>query len=175
LGRAAESEVFLKATGGSLNSKEMRDREAINRFCAFFLRGWENYPPGNMDGFLADTLRQMNESSEDELAALWDAFYQSMANNYELFREHAFRKSLVEEGQHGRAVMNIALFDVCSVYLARFDEAQIAEIGPQLKRAVRMLLALPEFVQAITYSTNSRNQVRDRFSMMKDAIEEAVR
>lgn len=175
LGDAAESEVFLKATGGSLNSKEMRDREAINRFCAFRLRGWENYPPGDMDGFLADTLRQMNGGSDDELVALRRAFDQSMANNYELFREHAFRKSLVEQGQHGRAVMNIALFDVCSVHLAQFNEAQIAEFGPRLQRAVRLLVVLPEFVQAITYSTNSRNQVRDRFSMMRDAIEEAIR
>jgi hypothetical protein len=174
LAEAAESEIFQKATGGSLNSKEMRDREAINRFCAFHLRGWEDYPPGDMDGFLADTLKQMNESSEDELAALREVFDQSMKNNYELFREHAFRKSLVEEGQHSRAVMNIALFDVCSVYLAWFDETQIAEFGPQLKRAVRTLIGSPKFVQAITYSTNSRNQVRDRFSMMYDAIDEAT-
>ena len=174
LGWAAESLIFQKATGGSLNSKEMRDREAINRFCAFRLRGWENYPPGDMDGFLADTLKQMNESSDDQLVALREAFDQSMENNYALFREHAFRKSLVGEGQHGRAVMNIALFDVCSVHLAQFSAAQIAEFGPQLKRAIRALVVLPEFVQAITYSTNSRNQVRDRFLMMRDAIEEAV-
>jgi len=175
LGDAAESEVFQKVTGGSLNSKEMRDREAINRFCAFRLRGWENYPPGDMDGFLADTLRQMNGSSDNELAALRDAFDRSMRNNYKLFREHAFRKSLVEEGQHGRGILNIALFDVCSVYFAQFSEAQIDDLGPRLKGEVRMLLVHPEFVQAITYSTNSRNQVRCRFSMMRDAIEEAMR
>jgi hypothetical protein len=35
LGRAAENKAFLNATGGSLNKKTMRDREAINRFCAF--------------------------------------------------------------------------------------------------------------------------------------------
>jgi hypothetical protein len=175
LGLAADSEIFQKATGRSLNSKEMRDREAINRFCGFTLRGWESYPPGDMDGFLADTLKQMNESADDELVALQEKFDQSMENNYKLFREHAFRKSLVGEGQHSRSVMNIALFDVCSVYLAGFDEAMIAEFGPRLKKAVRELIENPRFVQAITYSTNSRNQVRDRFSMMQDAIEEAVR
>lgn len=175
LGNAAESEIFQKATGGSLNSKEMRDREAINRFCAFLLRGWESYPPGDMDGFLADTLKQMNESADGALLTLREAFDRSMRNNYELFREHAFRKSLVEEGQHGRAVMNIALFDVCSVHFSQFSEAQISELGPQLKKAVRALINDPKFVQAITYSTNSRKQVQDRFSMMRDAVKEAVR
>jgi Protein of unknown function DUF262 len=176
LGEAAETAIFKKATGKSLNSKEMRDREAINRFCAFWLRGWENYPAGDMDGFLADTLTQMNRSSEEELAALRHIFAQSMGNNYELFREHAFRKSLIQETPHGRSVMNIALFDVCSVHLARFSDAQVAEFGPQLKKAVRtLIIGNPGFVQAITYSTNSRNQVRDRFSMMRDAVEEATR
>jgi hypothetical protein len=176
LGEAAESAVFQEATGRSLNSKEMRDREAINRFCAFWLRGWENYPAGDMDGFLADTLTQMNRSSPEELAALRQAFAQSMGNNYELFREHAFRKSLAQEIPHGRSVMNIALFDVCSVHLARFSDVEIAEFGPRLKKAVRTLITgNSSFVQAITYSTNSRNQVRDRFSIMRDAVEEATR
>jgi hypothetical protein len=175
LREAVDDAAFKKATGGSLNSKEMRDREAINRFCAFRLLGSENYPAGNMDGFLADALTQMNQSSEDELATLRHAFVQSMENNYELFREHAFRKSLVQESPHGRSVMNIALFDVCSVHLARFNNAQISQYGPQLKQAVRTLITdNPSFVQAITYSTNSRNQVRDRFSMMGDAVEEAI-
>jgi hypothetical protein len=176
LGEAAESAVFQEATGRSLNSKEMRDREAINRFCAFWLRGWENYPAGDMDGFLADTLTQMNRSSPEELAALRQAFAQSMGNNYELFREHAFRKSLAQEIPHGRSVMNIALFEVCSVHLARFSDVEIAEFGPRLKKAVRTLITgNSSFVQAITYSTNSRNQVRDRFSIMRDAVEEATR
>jgi hypothetical protein len=175
LGEAAESTAFKKATGGSLSSKEMRDREAINRFCAFRLLGWENYPAGDMDGFLAEALTKMNQSSESELATLRHEFTQSMENNYTLFQEHAFRKSLTQEGPHYRSVMNIALFDVCSVHLARFDQLQIAQFGPKLQQVVRTLITdNPSFVQAITYSTNSRNQVRDRFSMMQDAVEGAV-
>ncbi len=175
LGEVVETAEFKKATGGSLSSKDMRDREAINRFCAFRLRGWENYPAGDMDGFLAETLTQMNQSSEEDLAALRLEFVQSMKNNYNLFQEHAFRKSLVQEGPHSRSVMNIALFDVCSVHLARFTDIEIADFGLRLKQAVSTLITNnPSFVQAITYSTNSRNQVKDRFSMMRDAIQKVV-
>ncbi|MDM8524445.1 hypothetical protein QUF80_13840 [Desulfococcaceae bacterium HSG8] len=63
---AAESEAFLKATDGSLNKKTMRDREAINRFCAFRLLGYKRYR-GNMDSFLAECLEEMNNISSDEL------------------------------------------------------------------------------------------------------------
>ena len=36
---ASKSADFLRATGGSLDSRTMRDREAINRFCAFSILG----------------------------------------------------------------------------------------------------------------------------------------
>ena len=36
---ASKGKAFQTATGGSLNPKTMRDREAINRFCAFSLLG----------------------------------------------------------------------------------------------------------------------------------------
>ena len=42
--------VFLEATGGSLNEKTMRDREFVNRFCAFHLLGLDRYR-GDMDDF----------------------------------------------------------------------------------------------------------------------------
>jgi len=37
LRNVSKSELFLNATGGSLDTLKMRDREAINRFCAFKL------------------------------------------------------------------------------------------------------------------------------------------
>ena len=51
----AQSNWFQTTTGGSLNPKTMRDREAINRFCGFYLLGVDAYR-GDMDSFLADTL-----------------------------------------------------------------------------------------------------------------------
>src|SRR5580692_10163022 len=43
---AARSSEFLHATGRSLDSRTMRDREAINRFCAFSILGWKRYRSG---------------------------------------------------------------------------------------------------------------------------------
>ena len=51
----AHTDVFLKTTGSSLNTKTMRDREFVNRFCAFQLLGLDRYR-GDMDDYLATCL-----------------------------------------------------------------------------------------------------------------------
>lgn len=48
----ADSDFFKRATGYSLNTKTMRDRELINRFCAFRLLGSVKYK-GYMDDFIS--------------------------------------------------------------------------------------------------------------------------
>ncbi len=56
----ANTTIFKGATGHSLSTKSMRDRELINRFCAFRLLGVESYK-GYMDDFLADSLKVMHK------------------------------------------------------------------------------------------------------------------
>ena len=87
----ANAEVFLNATGRSLNRLTMRDREFVNRFCAFRILGYENYR-GDMDDFLAKCLTRMNKMSEDERSHLSQRFRQSMESNFLVFGDHAFRK-----------------------------------------------------------------------------------
>jgi len=54
LREAAVSPLFIETTGESLDAKRMRDREALNRFCAFSIIGWPDYKSGDMDSFLAE-------------------------------------------------------------------------------------------------------------------------
>jgi hypothetical protein len=62
----AESELFREATGRSLKTATMRDREFVNRFCAFQLLPIDEYR-GDMDGFLAQALKKMNNLGEKDL------------------------------------------------------------------------------------------------------------
>jgi len=171
---AAESELFINATGGSLNKKTMRDREAINRFCAFRLLGAEQYR-GDMDDFLARALEKMNSLSKDDLEELTRSFDRSMKANFSLFDKHSFRKSLAAKGQNeARSVINIALFDVCSVLFADLGESGIEKKAEQLRNELNELLNNDVFIQAITVGTNGRRQVKTRFEMMRTAIKEVV-
>ena len=55
----AATELFREATGESLDTSTMRDREFVNRFCAFQLLPLDDYR-GDMDDFLARALKYMN-------------------------------------------------------------------------------------------------------------------
>lgn len=170
LKEAAESSSFLKATEGSLSKRSMRDREAINRFCAFKLLGVNKYN-ADMDEFLARTLEHMNRLSESDLEALTRSFNLSMTTNYLLFKKHAFRKSLLSKDVSvSRTVINIALFDVCSVIFSSIGGDTIQKNANQIRATVRDLLTDADFIQSITSGTNGLSQVETRFSMAEADI-----
>jgi len=174
LKRCAESKPFLNATGGSLKSKTMRDRETVNRFCAFSILGWDHYRSGEMDSFLAEALESMNRMTPEELKQLEAQFTFSMSVNERLFKRHAFRKSLRTENDADRSGLNVALFDVCSVVLSTLDEHTVSTRQSAIKAAIAGLLGDDDFNRAITYATNDKKRVRTRFEKMESKIAEAM-
>jgi Protein of unknown function DUF262 len=171
---AARSSEFLHATGRSLDSRTMRDREAINRFCAFSILGWKRYRSGDMDSFLAEALDSMNKFTPEQLNEMREHFNRSMALNYFLFKQHAFRKSLAGSSADHRSVLNIALFDVCSVLLSRLDPLKVETLKEPITLAIRGLIRDEAFSHAITYSTNSRRQVEKRFADAEKRLGEVL-
>lgn len=169
---AASSPEFLAASGKSLQSKSMRDREAINRFCAFYSLGEQNYTSGDMDAFLAHTLSDMN-SRKIDLENLNKKFIHSMNANKYLFESHAFRKSLVHLNNAAvRSVLNIALFDVCSVIFADIETRTIKENAESFRQGLKSLIEDDaEFIHSISYSTNSTRQVKIRFKKARELVE----
>jgi hypothetical protein len=174
---AASGLGFRKATGGSLNPKTMRDREAINRFCAFRLLSSEAYSTGDMDTFLAMGLKALADLPPTDRDALRVDFDRAMELNYSLFGDHAFRKSLADQNPSGgRTVINISLFEVSAVLFSQLPskvlEGEVAR--NRVRDSVVALFRDEAFVKAITYSTNSTAAVRVRFSAMKYALSEAT-
>lgn len=168
---AAEGEAFQKATAGSLDNKTMRDREAINRFCAFSILGPEDYSSGDMDGYLAKSLHALAKMDEDQRNALRHRFDASMKVNFQLFGQHAFRKSLASELVDApRSVINISLFETTAVALSKIHEDLIAGEHESLRETIEALVLDDDFARAITYSTNSTQAVRTRFAMMEGAL-----
>lgn len=173
LKEAAEGVPFRSATGGSLDRKTMRDREAINRFCAFKLMGWQQYTTGDMDGFLASGLTHLAALTDAQRNELREDFDAAMSLNKKLFKQHAFRKSL-SWGQHSaRSVINISLFEVVAVIFSSF--ARLPDPARELfiRDQVVDLLNDDDFIRAITYSTNSTQAVRARFKFLEHAAARA--
>ena len=175
LHKISKSKSFLDATGRSLNTKIMRDREAINRFAGFHVLGWKSYKKGDIDDFLARTIEELNGLDEQHLVDLEIKFSQSMKNNYKLFGRHSFRKSLKEQKSGaGRSVINIALFDVLSWAFSRIPSGSIENGSDEIASRVVNLVFNHEFEHAITYSTNSTIQVRTRFRMVEEKLSDWI-
>ncbi len=166
----AYTDLFLSATGRSLDQKKMRDREFINRFVSFYLIGFENYAKSDMDDFLARGLEKMTELNDEKLGELSGVFRKTLTNNYLLFQQHAFRKFSI--GQTNRSVINASLWDVMSTELASIDSDEIKESREELMRRYSKLLHDGEFVDAITYSPNSTIKVKKRFTMARAMLKE---
>ena len=166
----AATSVFREATGGSLNWKTMRDREFVNRFCAFRSLGLDRYR--DMDDYLADCLERMNEMPPENLASLSTSFRKSLQNNFLLFGRHAFRKHAPD--QERRSVLNASLWDVLSTGLSRYEQPEVERKESALRESVQSLFRDEEFNRAITYGTNDVRRVRYRFAVMDGLLRDVL-
>jgi len=157
----ASTGLFAEATGQSLKSKTMRDREFVNRFCAFQLLSIEDYK-GDMDDFLAKALRKMNSMSAAELETLSREFRTGLENNLSLFGKHAFRKHELDSTD--RAVLNASLWDVMVTGLSRVDQKKCSRRQDKLKIAFYALLKDERFDKSITRGPNATSEVKHRFT-----------
>lgn len=166
----AEKQLFRDATGRSLNSGLMRDREFINRFCGFRLFSLDDYR-GDMDQFLSQTLKRMNTLKPADLEDLSGQLQAGLSNNLGLFGGYAFRKHTSDQ-EGRRALINASLWDVMCTGLARYDEATVNAHKAALLTAFYDLLADQDFNDAITLGTNQTNRVRQRFEMANAMLRE---
>lgn len=161
---------FLSATGQSLSSSTMRDREAINRFAGFLLFGPDEYF-GDMDEFLGRALSTINRNSHEIIEKLTDDFKHAMRRNEHLFGIHAFRKSLADPNPSAtRSVINISMFDTFAICMTRISDHAIKEAGQEIVDTVIELMNDQVFSHALTLSTNSTSQVRLRYGMLGSAL-----
>ena len=167
----SRTEIFRDATGGSLDTKKMRDREFVNRFCAFQVIDVSEYR-GDMDEFLASCLRKMNRMTDDDLSSLSGEFRRGLANNFVLFDRHAFRKHV--PGQDRRGVLNASFWDVMSTGLSRYTEEEIRKKAKPLRESVYELLGDEEFNISITYGPNDPRKVRHRFQATRQKFKEIL-
>ena len=171
LRKQTDTELFFDATGGSLRRDTMRDREFVNRFCAFQMFPLKQYR-GEMDEFLADALIQMNRMNAQELAELSSQFQTGLKNNLLVFGRHAFRKR--QRSQAHRSVINASLWDVMVTGLSRADSDVVETVAADLQDRFYNLMENEDFITAITYGTNATRRVNDRFHMAQIMFEEVL-
>lgn len=164
-------EEFKMATGYSIRTNRMLDRDFANRFLSFYLIGHENYTP-DLETFMSKGMSLIYDLSNDEKANIKKSFVQSMLSNYRIFGKHAFRKQTELDGR--RKPINKALFDVLSVLFAQLNDYECQTLIKRKNQVENGLIDLivnnDDFFSAITSSTSERKRVQYRFRTIKELL-----
>lgn len=165
----ASTELFKKATGNSLDSKKMEDREFVNRFCSFMLLPLETYK-GDMDDWLSRGLKQLKLLDDAGRAKLHAKLERGLENNLAVFGRHAFRKH--RQPDQSRSIINASLFDVMITGLSTTPKSIVTKRADKLRQAFYKRMEDKRFEKAITFGPNTPKEVRTRFEIAEAMFKE---
>jgi len=160
----ADEPNFQEATGNGVRDERMGARELVLRYCAFHINGFESYAASDLDGFLNDSMRQINSMTEKERESVRADFREAMYRASLLFGSNAFRKSV--RGQIRRSPINRALFEAVSVNLSELSPLELTALCMDNNILTEKMYQLMEdelFIRSISLSTGSRQMVLLRF------------
>jgi len=192
LNRLALSPTFIKATGGSIKTKRMEDKELILRFLGFLLRSYEGYKTTNVDTYLSDTMIIINsmptfESREfkkmttkgkvrvsdvrvREISEIEQAFETAMRRSEQLFGQHTFRKSY---GNNNRKPINKSLFETWGNLLLDLSDTAFKVLQDHKKAMMKEYVKLlndNEFHNDISRDSMKQASVARRFDKILNLI-----
>ena len=172
LRRLAASNAFNEATDHSVRDDRMDAQEMVLRFLAFHMKPWTDYKSNDLDAFLNQTMRQINDSSEDARKELESTFNKVNVAAMTLFGRFAFRKPK-SDGEK-RSPVSKPLFEAWTVNLALLNEKEITMLIAGRENVISAFRELidsdPEFVLAISTSTGAPQRVQMRFNRIKELI-----
>ena len=193
LNELADMRCFKDATGWSVKTLRMEDKELVLRFVAFLIRDYKRYNKSvNVDTWLGDTMmiynampgldnRDIKKLVKEEHVVLEDItvltkgeivgfFEKAMNRGRELFGSNAFRKSL--PGSR-RTPINKSLFETWGVMLSKLTDSEFSNL---LRHKTRLLeeyagnLYTENFVIAISRDSMKRSSVQHRYSIVSNLI-----
>lgn len=166
LKEASNSLPFIQAvTPAQSMNKTMRDREIINRFCAFYINSIDDYK-GEMEDYLAEALLKINDMPQHDIDTMMIDFIKSMSLNFKIFGKNSFRKSIFVRNYNQRTVLNVSLFDAISTCFA-LNWSNLEKVDYKLlENKLIFLLKYPPFEDSITLSTNNTHKIKYRHQLV---------
>lgn len=193
LSELADMKCFKEATGWSVKSLRMEDKELVLRFVAFMLRDFTRYGKSvNADTWLGDTMmiynalpsldnRDVKKLVKEEHLLLSDvqvltkddimkAFEKAMRRGKALFGSHAFRKSMPG---YRRSPINKSLFETWGVLLSRLSDDEFARLlqhRDDLLDEYGEYMYDDDFIIAISRDSLSKWSVNQRYTIINGLI-----
>jgi len=173
LKKLAKSSQFLKAIDWGVSDTRMDARECVLRFLAFHITPYEEYEKSDLNAFLSNAMRRINELSDQELDKIEQAFYKAMDRAYEVFGKRSFRKFNPETWRRGP--VNKALLESWANVLLAYSKVDLINnreaICDKLWHAFQYDY---EYSRSLSAGTGSRLSVQRRFQKAHDLVKEVI-
>ena len=193
LNELSSTKEFKTATTCSVKDNRMEDKELILRFLAFHLRDPFKYGKTyNIDNWLSEAMIIINAlpnldnrdfkkliakgkvNKDDILITSTDKlkkdFILAMCRGYNLFGEHAFRKSC--PGQR-RTPINKSLFETWGVLLSQLNETEynnLVKSKNDLMKEYESILRDDRFIIDISRDSMKKTSVENRYTKIRNLI-----
>jgi hypothetical protein len=175
LKKLAESNIFKQATNNSIRDERMGDRECVLRFFAFTLTPYTQYKVKDFDGFLSDTMSDINKMNDKKLSDLEDGFNKTMKAAQDILGLNAFRK--IYNDKPLRSPINKPLFECWTVGLNKLNDKELSALVKKkdvLISKFKDLMDNSDFESSISQSTGNIKKIQTRFSKIQNLIKEVA-
>lgn len=177
INKLAKLPVFIEVTEGAATSKHMKDRLIVLRFLAFYL--WQESISkdiddnstlkyrSNIEDFLGKTMAFLNSLNGDD--PLFDKLENMFGQTMEIAKKFilplgGFRLPSLKKNQ--KRPLNMAFFESLGYLMTKhpFTTEQEAE------KVYFSLLNNPEYLNSLTKSVDSRQQITTRYEQISDVL-----
>ena len=163
---------FLEATGNSISTKRMEDRDYVNRFVAFF-NAYKDYN-GKLDEFLNSQMGELNRMTEAQRSKIRVSFIKSMECCHRIFQGKAFRKDM---GNSSKGRIAKYIFDAVSVniaWLSDDERSRLIDKADLMRNGMSELLSDSKLQKAFSSGTGQKTNVVLRFDKVKELIKDIL-
>ena len=173
LKKLAQLEVFKQATGYSVKSDRMMDREFVLRFIAFYELSVDGYK-GSIDFFLNSAMEYINKCYNQQYADYIERTFEKVLDVSELiFGKFAFRRM---PDRDKRRPISKALFETWTSILATYPDEDLQTLVENkdkiIKRYIDMCSCDKDFIDSI--GSGKVSAVRKRYDKIKSLVEEMI-
>jgi len=162
----SEKDYFRRAIDNGISPKRMKDREAILRYLAFKLQDYKVDYKNDMDAFLGEAMKKINQMSLEEIESLKSDFERVMKRTYEFFGKNNFR--LPTNSSRGR--INIALMEAVSYFFSKKSDQFLDKHEQTIKVNFQHLLENAEFTNTVRFATGDKRRVIERFALAQQIL-----
>lgn len=170
----AQLKIFKEATGYSVKSERMMDREFVLRFLAFYELSLDFYK-GSIDTYLNYAMEYINKNYNEVYAQnVKETFETVLTVSEKIFGKYAFRRMPDVEK---RRPISKALFETWTSILAIYDQLDLDLLVERREemwiRYMNMCSQDKEFVDSI--GSGKISAVRKRYEKIKNLVEEVLK